>query len=147
MCGPCERLRFQYWNMINGVTDPVGKREIRSLCRNSSDQVKVPTVNSKKPLPLIVRPKHDPCPVCGEISYSITGVHPQCAMRQADQVRLLQIGRRKGSQVAAKPVSDIKPWQKVCPKCKALQHVRKQTCVCGHSFPQSVHARLSDDDS
>ena len=25
-----------------------------------------------------------------------------------------------------------KPWQKRCPKCQAVVHVRKKTCDCGH---------------
>ena len=38
-----------------------------------------------KPQPLIPARVHKRCPVCGEISYSRAGVHPQCSVRQADE--------------------------------------------------------------
>ncbi|MBX3438171.1 MAG: hypothetical protein KF861_11820 [Planctomycetaceae bacterium] len=91
-------------------------------------------MSAKKPQPLISRPKHDRCPVCGEISYSQTGVHPQCAMRQADAKRMKHIAR-KPAAASRKSVDAAKPWQRICPKCKALQHIRKKVCPCGHTFP------------
>ena len=42
----------------------------------------------KKPQPLIPVRTHDRCPVCGEISYSPAGVHPQCAEQRADEKRV-----------------------------------------------------------
>ncbi|HSG68802.1 MAG TPA: hypothetical protein VLA12_00220 [Planctomycetaceae bacterium] len=86
----------------------------------------------KKPQPLISSKTHDCCPVCGQISYSVSGVHPQCSVEQADAKRM-----KHGSKVLkkTKPVSIAKPWQRICPKCKAVQHVRKKICNCGHTFP------------
>ncbi|MCH8830416.1 MAG: hypothetical protein IID45_12645 [Planctomycetes bacterium] len=83
---------------------------------------------------MIPRRTHERCPVCGEISYSLAGVHPQCAVRQADAKRLKRIKRDKPEGKKAKPATGVKPWQRICPKCKALQHVRKKVCVCGHTF-------------
>jgi hypothetical protein len=36
----------------------------------------------RKPAPLVEVHKRAVCPVCGEPSYSASGVHPQCACRQ-----------------------------------------------------------------
>lgn len=86
----------------------------------------------KKPRPLLRTSKHEPCPVCGEISYSLGGVHPQCAVRQADASRLAEIKRREQVKPVGKPKNEIRPWQKRCPRCRTIQHVRKKTCECGH---------------
>ncbi len=101
----------------------------------------------KKPLPLIRRRKHEPCPVCGEISYSLTGVHPQCAVRQADLKRLERINRDKKSKRVLKPVSDVKAWQKRCPKCRVVQHVRKKACECGYVFSDRARPPSSAGDA
>ncbi|MEO1999894.1 MAG: hypothetical protein ABGZ17_32020 [Planctomycetaceae bacterium] len=87
-------------------------------------------MSHKKPQPLITSRTPDPCPVCGEISYSRAGVHPQCAVLQADAKRL-----KHSKRVVDKPkTSKTEPWQKICPQCKTVQHVRKQICTCGHTF-------------
>jgi hypothetical protein len=91
-------------------------------------------MSSKKPRPLIVSSKHGRCPVCGEISYSPAGVHPQCAVRQADAKRLLAIKKNKRSKETSKPPAGVKPWQRSCPRCNAVQHVRKRVCGCGYTF-------------
>jgi len=86
----------------------------------------------KKPRPLNDQPTRTPCPVCGEISYSLGGVHPQCAVRRADEKRLKRT--KKTAHVEPKMVAAVERWQKICPKCKASQHVRKKICDCGHQF-------------
>ncbi|MGE4002131.1 MAG: hypothetical protein AB7I48_18135, partial [Planctomycetaceae bacterium] len=91
-------------------------------------------MSAKKPDPLISAKTHERCPVCGEISYSVGGVHPQCAVRQADAKRMKRVNRGERTRRAAKPVDGIKAWQKICPKCNASQHVRKKECDCGHTF-------------
>jgi hypothetical protein len=35
-----------------------------------------------KPAPLIAVQKRAACPVCGEPTYSASGIHPQCACKQ-----------------------------------------------------------------
>jgi hypothetical protein len=91
-------------------------------------------MSEKKPEPLIPPRTRERCPVCGEISYSLAGVHPQCAVRQADEKRMNRTSGRSRPGVTATPENAAKPWQRVCPKCKALQHVRKKLCECGHSL-------------
>lgn len=54
--------------------------------------------NNKKPEPLIFQPPAGrPCPVCGKRSYSLVGIHPQCAVQQADapRQRQLEAARRR----------------------------------------------------
>ena len=92
-------------------------------------------MTSKKPKPLISRRTHDRCPVCGEISYSLGGVHPQCAVRQADEKRLKRLKRKPAGAAKPKPFGGVRPWERLCPKCKTVQHVRKKVCTCGHKFP------------
>jgi hypothetical protein len=49
-------------------------------------------MNTHKPEPLypsIVRGKI--CPICGKRAYSLGGIHPQCAVRQADAPRQQQL--------------------------------------------------------
>ena len=49
------------------------------------------------PLPMSTRTR---CPVCREPVYSRGDIHPQCAVRQADQIELLA---RKAAQADAVP--------------------------------------------
>jgi hypothetical protein len=90
---------------------------------------------NKKPEPLIHRRKRQRCPVCHELSYSASGIHPQCAVRQADAIRMQHVREQAQQKRQVTRTADIAPWQKVCPKCKAVVHVRKKTCECGHAFP------------
>jgi hypothetical protein len=47
--------------------------------------------NNRKPEPLLYQAAAGRrCPVCGEKSYSATGIHPQCAVQQADAPRQRQ---------------------------------------------------------
>lgn len=48
-------------------------------------------LESRKPQPLcqVSLPKR--CPVCRQSSYSPSGIHPQCAMRQADNERMARL--------------------------------------------------------
>ena len=85
--------------------------------------------------PLYSPPNRKLCPICGEVSYSAAGIHPQCSMRDADAKRMQDV---KPPSTPAKKMTkdgDVKPWQKGCPKCQALVHVRKKLCECGYAFP------------
>lgn len=90
------------------------------------------TITNKKPEPLFSSTSRAVCPVCGETSYSCAGIHPQCAMLAADQVRSDRIKAQKRAEPETpKPLR----WhEKPCPKCQAVQHVRKRTCECGYVF-------------
>jgi len=49
---------------------------------------KIESLSSRKPEPLFSAPPAGKvCPVCGKRSYSLRGIHPQCAVQQADAPR------------------------------------------------------------
>ena len=56
----------------------------------------------KKPEPLNVQQLGKECPVCHKRSYSAGGIHPQCAVQQADAPRqkLLVEARREQARLA-----------------------------------------------
>jgi hypothetical protein len=86
---------------------------------------------TRKPQPLYVLPQRKCCPVCGAVSYSPSGIHPQCAMQQADAERMKRIKVQVKPPAKAPAETSISPWQKICPKCKAVVHIRRKTCACG----------------
>lgn len=89
----------------------------------------------KKPDPLFTPPPgRKRCPVCGEISYSSAGIHPQCAQEQADAVRTKRAKPSEKSEKKPSKASGLRPWHRRCPKCRALVHVRKSDCECGFTF-------------
>ena len=100
----------------------------------------------KKPEPVIERRTRPLCPVCGETSYSLAGIHPQCVMRQADAKRLGRLKQEPQEGVTQDPASLAKPWQKVCPKCRTLQHVRKKVCDCGYALHGSPDRKPSSEE-
>ena len=93
----------------------------------------------KKPVPLRLVDVHPRrlCPVCGAVSYSRDGIHPQCAEHQADAPRMerlmaeKKVDERKGKSANLLPTSY---WQKRCPQCQAQLHLRKMACGCGYQF-------------
>ena len=97
-------------------------------------------MNSKKVVPIAARPGERTCPICGKPSYSVGGIHPQCAMQHADAPRKKSLKEEKlaglqGKSKAKKMGSSA--WnrnKKRCPKCGAESHVRKKLCDCGHDF-------------
>ena len=95
----------------------------------------------KKPVPPLVAKKKagQPCPVCGMASYSLGGIHPQCASEQADAPRIKRMKAAKKTEKAKEKSSKaraLSPWQKSCPKCRTLLHVRTLVCRCGYQFPK-----------
>ena len=86
-----------------------------------------------KPVPIVPQRVTNLCPICGEASYSRDGIHPQCALQQADEPRNLRIRAAKKAEVKS-----VKPrqrsWNKKCPKCGIQVHVRVNKCGCGHTF-------------
>ena len=96
-------------------------------------------MREKKTDPLLILPaKPRPlCPVCGMVSYSAGGTHPQCAEERADAAR---IARQKKAQKTARPKANganpnaVSPWHKRCPKCQNEVHIRKLACGCGYQF-------------
>ena len=94
-------------------------------------------MSEKKPTPDLGDRARKRCPVCGEPSFSAAGVHPQCSAKKADAERSLKLKKerlageaKKAENKSTGPTS----WQKACPNCKAILHVRKSRCECGHQF-------------
>jgi hypothetical protein len=79
-------------------------------------------MNSKKPEPLLVQELSGQlCPICGKRSYSPAGIHPQCAVKQADEPRqrLLTEAKRKGRLLADLNKTRAKDVAKEGPSCYA----------------------------
>ena len=96
----------------------------------------------KKPLPLLLvdAPPRRLCPVCGAVSYSREGIHPQCAERRADAPRMERVrADKRVDERKGKPANAllVKPWHKRCPECQAQSHIREPTCVCGYPFDET----------
>lgn len=90
-------------------------------------------MDAKRPQPLYGPPtQRRHCPVCGAVSYSEAGIHPQCAQQQADLQRARQ---QSGLTESARLANDrpLKAWHKRCAKCGEQVHMRKATCACGHN--------------
>ncbi|QEG34964.1 hypothetical protein [Bythopirellula goksoeyrii] len=51
--------------------------------------------NNTKPLPLNTTTHGKTCPICGKNSYSPAGIHPQCAIQQADAPRQKKLADEK----------------------------------------------------
>jgi transposase len=97
-------------------------------------------VSAKKPTPVIAQRNSKQCPVCGQRSYSLGGIHPQCAMALADAPRKLQLMAEKKAAAQVKAKTGNAPpalWEKLCPRCGARLPARKFACACGHRFAAS----------
>src|SRR5262245_7647111 len=96
-------------------------------------------MSNKRPVPLL-KPQgkvRKACPVCGMVSYSVGGVHPQCAKTKADASRAPLRGSPTTSEKPREtaPIqARSAPWHRLCPKCHAMVHIRKTSCDCGHRF-------------
>jgi hypothetical protein len=95
------------------------------------------TNKNKKPAPINTVVSKRLCPVCGEPSYSASGIHPQCATVQADAPRSQRLRDEKKAEAekkAKQPSGQRRSSFKKCPKCRAEVHVRRKQCDCGHDF-------------
>ena len=59
-------------------------------------------MSEKKPTPILAERNDKICPVCGKASYSQNGVHPQCAMFQADAPRRTRLAAEKKAKAQEK---------------------------------------------
>ena len=90
-------------------------------------------VSILKPVPIVEPIVRNLCPICGKATYSRGGIHPQCAIQQADQPRQdrLRAARKKEVKIV---VPRERSWSKKCPECGIQVHVRLLECGCGHKF-------------
>ena len=93
-------------------------------------------MSSEKSVVVIPQPPKNLCPICGKPAYSLGGIHPQCAMQQADEPRIVGLRAAKSIESREKKpvVKNAKNWKKRCPKCGAQVHARRDLCECGHKF-------------
>lgn len=90
-------------------------------------------MSERKPIPIYSSPNRPRCPVCGHPSYSLAGIHPQCASVVADKVRMATASFKN----LASPVEPkLKRHEKRCPNCHRVVHVRLITCDCGDKQEQ-----------
>ena len=77
-------------------------------------------MNTKKPEPLYETAAAPVCPICGKKSYSPAGIHPQCAMQQADAPRQkkLAAAKKKAQQAKADELAS-KVEEPTKPACAA----------------------------
>jgi hypothetical protein len=95
---------------------------------------------TQKPQPLYSQPLRECCPVCGRVSYSAAGIHPQCAVQQADAKRMKRVKSRMKTVKVVAGEAVLKSWHKACPKCRKPVHIRRSVCECGYSFAVNVNA-------
>lgn len=86
----------------------------------------------RKPVPLCATAEPALCPICGKVSYSAGGIHPQCAVQRA--ATLLDAGSLERRVRERKTAASKRPWSKSCPKCRKEVAARRAVCDCGHSF-------------
>ncbi len=95
-------------------------------------------MSEKKPTPVMVSGKKSRmCPVCGQRSYSLGGIHPQCAVLQADAPRTTLLAAERKAAAKMKIKTGIPPssmWGKTCPRCRTQVPARRNVCECGHIF-------------
>ena len=78
--------------VMNSV--PRGKSRLADRFGSTNSAMEsVTRMSNKKPAPLFQRQSNQPCPVCGAISYSRAGIHPQCASKRADAERMRGVSR------------------------------------------------------
>ncbi|MEX2173242.1 MAG: BON domain-containing protein [Pirellulaceae bacterium] len=88
-------------------------------------------MSEKKPTPTLTRSASRECPVCGKVSYSLGGVHPQCNVARADAAS--QAARK--AQLKKEPaVPPRDRWSKRCPHCSRQVPARRLVCDCGKQF-------------
>ena len=65
-----------------------------------------------KPVPLIPKRAKNLCPICGRDSYSRDGIHPQCAVQQADEPRNQRLKRERETKKVQSEKSKQRSWNR-----------------------------------
>src|SRR6478752_2405084 len=107
-------------------------------------QVPSITVRSKmsiiKPVIVIPGPEKILCPICSKPTYSRGGIHPQCAMEQADEPRVTLLRNARRADVKrVRPIPQV--HKKRCPECDSYSDAQREVCWCGFRF--SVGQRVN----
>jgi hypothetical protein len=66
-----------------------------------------------KPVPIVPELRKNICPICGKASYSRGGIHPQCAVAQADEPRSVRIRLARKKKAEADKARQQKALAKV----------------------------------
>ena len=112
----------------------VRRRRVAVKCHGLAGNLEqVCTMSSEKSVLIVPPPPKHLCPVCGKPSYSLGGVHPQCAIQQADEPRMVRLRAAKAAAPKTKKPAR-QSWQKRCPACGLESHVARKVCQCGHNF-------------
>lgn len=90
-------------------------------------------MSEKKPIPLAPAPKRKVCPICGHSTYSPGGIHPQCAIAQADAPRKARLA------AARKAIKDQPDDTETvdCPNCHAELPNDSKSCACGYALDRN----------
>ncbi len=63
-------------------------------------------MSEKKPIPNTVQRTTKNCPVCGAKAYSLEGIHPQCAVLQADAPRKERLVAEKKAEANRRRIAN-----------------------------------------
>ncbi len=132
------KLRLESWRPT--CRSAFGVRRPRTIAFNRREVQPVweHVMSEKKPVPIFAEGNIKFCPVCRKRSYSRDGVHPQCAVIQADASRTEQLQAERKKQSPKKNNSTQRTWaQKTCPKCNVQLHARRKVCDCGFNFGEA----------
>ena len=90
-------------------------------------------MSSEKSVVIVPPPPKHLCPICGTPSYSLGGIHPQCAIQQADAPGIVRLRAERSTETKTKKPAR-QTWKKKCPICGTQVHARREACKCGHKF-------------
>lgn len=76
------------------------------------------------------------CPVCGQVTYSAAGIHPQCAMNRSSQAHDARVKVEAARDTTKRQAT--RSWLKACPRCQRQLPIRRGACECGHVFPTAT---------
>jgi hypothetical protein len=95
-------------------TSTIEKLRLNNRCEAERIQLKLYNrwcnMNNKKPTPVIQQRGTKECPVCGKPSYSQGGIHPQCAVEQADLPRQKRLAAEKKQKAKIETKTKRKSW-------------------------------------
>ena len=142
----CRELPQSKGNTDYSVALPSSTSRVKCGWRKSNcGSATAPCAAAMRPMniskPKVIEPARAVCPVCGKTAYSHGGIHPQCAVDQADKADRVVL-KARNTVLAIQPKEPTKKqWTKRCPHCNHDVHVRLAICACGHSFQLKVDGK------